>query len=298
MQKTKSFYLIFLLLLTGVSVLADDASVGKIAVVNGTITIISANGESRAAKPGDLIKDNDQIQTGANSSAKLLFTDQSIIDLSANSAFKVSDYALKNGEDRTGTFSLLYGKIRSLITKKVGPQGKVDFRSGSTVMGVRGTEFVVDAPKGSNGSASATSLVVVAGSVAVGAVGANMPVMVKPGESVSMPAIAAVGTSTPIQVTKVSAQEMSVAVSSAKSEDGTFSAAVTIAPQKSGEGKSMAMQNVGAMVGAGLEAQASNSNGDSGSQRAAPEFLSNNNFLPPVMLTPGSPVNLRVIVGP
>jgi hypothetical protein len=48
----------------------------------------------------------------------------------------------------------MFGKMRSLITNKVGTQGKVQFRSGGTVMGVRGTEFVVDNPSGSQTGAA------------------------------------------------------------------------------------------------------------------------------------------------
>lgn len=298
MPKTKSICLFFLLLSSGLSASATDESVGKIAVANGTVKIISAKGETKAAKPGDSIANDDRVETGAMSSAKLLFTDQSIIDLSANSAFKVSDYSLKNGEDRTGTFSLMYGKIRSMITKKVSPAGKVEYRSGSTVMGVRGTEFLVDSPRGAGGAATNTSLVVVGGSVAVGSVGGAAPVMVKPGESVSVPMLAAgAGGGSPIQVKQVSAQEMKTALSSATTSDKTFDSAVTIAPQKKGEGgESMAMQNVASIVGATLEAKAEKS-GDSEAQRMEPDFLDDDDdFLPPVLLTPGSPVELRVIV--
>jgi hypothetical protein len=141
---------------------AHAVDAGKLAVANGDVRI-----SGKLAKPGDGVKNEDTISTGESSSAKILFSDQSVMDLGANSSMKVSDYALKDGDNRTGTFSLIYGKLRALVTKKVGDQGNVQVRSGSAVMGVRGTEFVVDTPKGPPGTIPTPTLVVVNGLVAV-----------------------------------------------------------------------------------------------------------------------------------
>jgi len=169
---------IFVGLLAAASNASAATEAGKLAVANGDVKI-----SGKAAKPGSVILNNDTITTGANASAKLLFTDQSIMDLGPNSSLNVSDYAVKDGENRTATFSLLYGKLRSLVTQKVGDGGKVQVKTNSAVMGVRGTEFVVDAPQASPGqAATAPAIVVVSGSVAVSPSGGGAPVMVGAGQ--------------------------------------------------------------------------------------------------------------------
>ena len=142
-----------------------DTNAGNLAVVNGDVRIAANEKEAgRAAKPNEVLKNNETIKTGKDSSAKILFTDQSIMDIGPNSALKVSDYALKDGDNRTATFSLVYGKLRALVTKKVSDGGRVQVKSNDAVMGVRGTEFVVDRPIG---TATSTSIVVVSGLVQV-----------------------------------------------------------------------------------------------------------------------------------
>ncbi len=252
-QKFTNLTILFVLTFATAAI-ADDAIIGKIAVINGKVTIKSASGTSKSANPGDTLANNDVVNTEAGASAKLLFTDQSIIDLGANSSFKVSDYALKSTDNRTGTFSLLFGKMRSLVTKKVGDKGKVQYKVGNSVMGVRGTEFVIDAPKGANGAVSIPKLVVVSGIVAVGNISGAAPVLVKQGEALTANFGAAAsapsgtggaaGATGPSQtsenaptVQKVSSSEMQSVVSSSKAVDNTFDAAVTIKPAESNSEK-------------------------------------------------------------
>lgn len=309
------FSALFISILLHAKVETTDAVIGKISVVNGKVSIKSVTGFSRPAKPGDQLMNNDTVNTDASSTAKLLFTDQSIIDLGPSSSFKISDYALKNTDNRTGTFSLMFGKMRSLVTKKVGEKGKVQFKAGNSVMGVRGTEFVVDAPKGANGVA-VPKVVVVSGIVAVGNLTGGAPVLVKQGEAVNANfgmnaagansgATSGSGDSSP-QVQKVSSSEMQSVVSSSKSVDNTFDSAVSIKPTSSegsgsggsksgGEGGgSLALNTVQGIVGNSVAAQTDKS-AKSEMRQMSPEFLNQNgNFLPPVNLVPGGLIHLSV----
>lgn len=173
---------------------AQDQDVGKVVVVNGSADAIFQT-KSRTLKPGDSIRNVETVRTHPNSSVKLLFSDQTSIDLGPNSSLQVKDYALKNGDNRVGTFSLFYGKMRSVITKKVGPQGKVNFKSGGTVMGVRGTEFIVDTAV-SNNSPGQSSIVVVSGVVEVAPLSGGAPVALKAGEMITANFSTNSGTST------------------------------------------------------------------------------------------------------
>ncbi|MBI2606960.1 MAG: FecR domain-containing protein [Deltaproteobacteria bacterium] len=307
--------ILFLILGMCAQAYAGD-SAGKIAVVNGEVRIISSKpgDKGRITKPGDAIANDDTIQTASGASAKVLFSDQSMIDVGSNSSFKVSDYALKAGEDRTGTFSLLYGKIRSLITKKVGPQGKVEYRAGGAVMGVRGTEFVVDAPKidaaaGEAGGFSPPSIVVVSGLVQVALLAGGPPIVLKPGDMVVAPLGPAPGAQPPaggapvaeLQVTRVSGDQMQSIVQGAKSEDRTFVAAVTIqaGPQgAAGPGGPglLAMNAVGAIVSGAMKEQNVKQEGDVIRRAPPQEFQRGPMQVPPVNIIPGGLVHLSVKV--
>lgn len=161
-----------------------DTEVGRIAVVNGEVKVGSSESDPKArlAKPNDVIHNQDVIKTGDGAAAKILFSDQTVMDLGPSSAMKVSDYAIKDVESRTGTFSILYGKLRALVTKKVGPNGKLEVKTGDAVMGVRGTEFLVDSPKGAN--AAGTQLVVVSGVVQCRPPAGGPPITVGAGQMV------------------------------------------------------------------------------------------------------------------
>ena len=299
-KKLFSLAAFFILLFPGFLAQAEDAIVGKIAVVNGKVSIKSGSGAVKSANAGDKISNLDTVNTESGATVKLIFTDQSIIDLGPSSSFKVADYALKNTDNRTGTFSLLFGKMRSLVTKKVGEKGKVQFKAGNSVMGVRGTEFVVDAPKGADGVVAAPKLVVVSGLIAIGNINGGALVMVKQGEMMKASFSLTPGKdgSQSDSVQKVSAQEMQTVVASAKAEDKTFDAAVTIKSEKSegvgSHGGNLAMNSMQNIVGDAITGQ-SNRAAAQEVHVAPPEFIHNNqSFLPPVNLVPGGLVHLSV----
>ncbi|MBI3558540.1 MAG: FecR domain-containing protein [Deltaproteobacteria bacterium] len=147
-----------------------DSEIGRLALVNGEVRIAKSETDEkgRIAKPNDAVFNTDIIKTGTSGSAKVLFTDQTLMDIGPSSALKVSNYSIKEVENRTGTFSILYGKLRALVTKKVGDDGKVEVKSSDAVMGVRGTEFMVEVPRIRNaGGAQGTQVIVVSGLVQV-----------------------------------------------------------------------------------------------------------------------------------
>ena len=266
--------------------------VGKVAVSSGNVTALN-NGQKRQLKISDSIMNNDTILTEDRSSVKLLFSDETVIDLGPKSSFKVSDYALKSGDNRTETFSLLFGKMRSLVTKKVGPQGKVQYKTGSTVMGVRGTEFVVDNPQGS--LTPNASIVVVSGIVAVAGINGGTETALKSGEKMS----GNFNNFSQPSIQKVSTEQMTSITTSAKTEDKTFESAVTIQPQNQAENQAEKPMVLGMLDKVLAKEVNADMNGTNRVEvkRAPPEFLDhNNNLLPPVNSTAGNNVTVSVTV--
>jgi hypothetical protein len=250
-----------------------SGGVGKVVSLSGRVMarVESSNHgrrelpKTRQLKPGDDIFREDVINTASDASVKLLFNDQSIMDLGQSSLFKVEQYEPSSKpEERKVAMSLSYGRIRAAINQKVGSEGSFKIKTKAATMGVRGTEFYVlsdisssMAGKESKSEPSVaapakTQVVVTEGKVEVEkpkvspAAPVEKPVAVLPGEkftaTIELPkqeggkedrkiaSVAAV-------VEKVSAAEMKGVVSEVKLRDTTFAQAIQIEPAPASGGK-------------------------------------------------------------
>ena len=110
---------------------------GNVVTVNGQVTI-----KSKALASGAPIYPDDEVLTGENSSAKFLMVDKSIIDLGASTSFKFDDYRDGEGDSRQADLTLNLGTVRASVTKKLDEKSKFYIRTKSSVLAVRGTEFL------------------------------------------------------------------------------------------------------------------------------------------------------------
>jgi hypothetical protein len=237
-----------------------QSEVGKVVSLTGKVMArIEAKGQAsrkipkvRFLKPSDPVFREDVINTDSNGSVKILFQDQSIMDLGHSSLFKVEEFENKpNPEERKVEMSLGYGRIRAAINQKIGTLGKFKIKTRAATMGVRGTEFYVmseieDSPAG-NGSKSAsgvdqslkTQVVVTEGKVEVspakGSVWFAKPVEVLPGEkfTASLDLVedkdaGRAPASVASAVEKVAPEEMKTVVDQGKLKDTTFTQSIQI----------------------------------------------------------------------
>jgi hypothetical protein len=116
--------------------------------------------------------------------------DQSILDLGASTAFKIEEF-VQGPDDRQATTAVDFGQVRASINRKLGKKGKFLMRTKSTVMAVRGTEFVVSSEAspvqtrtGESGTQFRLVVTVLDGQVEVSvpAVPGVAPVMMSPGQ--------------------------------------------------------------------------------------------------------------------
>ncbi len=138
--------LIGLLAVISVSQAASDSvappqviHVGTLIAVEGSVTVIrkSDSGEMREiGKVALSINDSDQVETGASSKAKLLFSDRSLFLLDSDSALRF------HGDKDLSEYEVTRGKVRALVGKRKRTNRFV-IRSRSAVMGVRGTEVAI-----------------------------------------------------------------------------------------------------------------------------------------------------------
>jgi hypothetical protein len=113
----------------------------------GTAEIKSpGNTKFRPAKIKDMLYQQDQIRTLADSRAKLFFTDESILVLSDNTTIDIAKFQMNpQGGRQSALMKILHGSLRFIVTK-VSSADKPDFEiEGKTaVMGVRGTDGIFE----------------------------------------------------------------------------------------------------------------------------------------------------------
>jgi hypothetical protein len=123
---------------------AFAADVGLVKVSNGSVQIQRA-GSTIKAEVGTAVQVSDVVRTGADGSAGITFSDNSLVSVGPNTVFEIDRYQF-DSTTHAGEFqgSLKQGRLAGISGKMVkqSPES-MKIRTPSSVMGVRGTEFVV-----------------------------------------------------------------------------------------------------------------------------------------------------------
>jgi hypothetical protein len=129
------------LLVAGPAMAADA---GLIKVAKGSVQIQRGT-EKFAATVGSPVQRSDVIVTGADGTAGVTFTDNSLVSVGPNSVFAIEKYSF-DSTTHVGEFegNLKKGRLAAISGKMVkqSPES-MKIRTPSAIMGVRGTEFVV-----------------------------------------------------------------------------------------------------------------------------------------------------------
>jgi hypothetical protein len=121
---------------------ADD--VGQIKNLRGAVHV-ERDGQKLAAASGMGVKQSDVLVTGADGSVGVTFLDNSLLSIGPGSALAIDSYSFDSTTHdghfdaslKRGTLAVVSGRI-----VKRSPEA-MRVRTPSTIMGVRGTEFVV-----------------------------------------------------------------------------------------------------------------------------------------------------------
>jgi hypothetical protein len=120
------------------------ADVGLIKVSKGNVQI-QRGAAKMPASVGTGLQTSDVIVTGADASAGITFSDNSLVSIGPNSVFAIDKYSF-NSTTHQGEFegNLRQGRLAAISGKMVkqSPES-MKIRTPSAIMGVRGTEFVV-----------------------------------------------------------------------------------------------------------------------------------------------------------
>ena len=126
------------------SAFASDADVGQIKTVRGTVHV-ERGGQKLAAAPGMNVRQADTLVTSADGSVGVTFLDNSMLSIGPSSTFSIDRYSFDSTTHagqfdstlKRGTLAVVSGRM-----VKQSPDA-MKVRTPSAIMGVRGTEFVV-----------------------------------------------------------------------------------------------------------------------------------------------------------
>lgn len=140
----------------------------------------------RHLKDNDQIQVGDLIQTAGDGWLKILFNDDSILDIGPATVVQVQKFEGR-GEQRRIFFKLLYGRVRNVVTQPLAGPEHYQLITPNILLGVRGTEFLVNVVPDKDG-VTQTEVVCLHGQVSVDVpkhtdkgVVYHQPVVVNPG---------------------------------------------------------------------------------------------------------------------
>lgn len=148
------------------------ASVGKVAVLEGSAKRVPKSGEAAALKVGSEVELGDKIQVSEKSNLKLMLNDSSVLMVGEKSELEITEAQFQNLERSGFSAKLVFGKVWAKVTRAIGgSDSKFEVSTERAVAGVRGTIFRVDAAKLLNAVKRAphTTVKVESGKVAVAA---------------------------------------------------------------------------------------------------------------------------------
>jgi hypothetical protein len=129
-------------LLAPVVTLAADIALFKVA--KGAVSI-ERDGKRVPAHVGTHLQATDIVVTGADGSAGITFIDNSLLSVGPNSVLQIERYAF-NSTTHEGVFETTLSRgTLSMVSGKIAKQSPeaVKVKTPSSILGVRGTEFLV-----------------------------------------------------------------------------------------------------------------------------------------------------------
>ncbi len=137
--------LIFGIALIAAPAFADGPEIAQVKTASGAVSVVR-DGKNTAVKPGDSLVEKDVLQTGADGSVGITFTDNSVLSLGPNSEASLAEYAFDSSnfkgtmltDLRKGTASMVSGDIA-----RSSPSA-MKVRTPTATLGVRGTSFAIE----------------------------------------------------------------------------------------------------------------------------------------------------------
>src|SRR5689334_4495504 len=143
--------LIALCLLIAIGGALAAGFVGQAVKILGTVKI-SRDGSDISAGPGTALQLGDVIKTGPGARMRLRFVDGSILTLGENTSLSIDIFAVDGtNKSRTVVLTLLSGIVNAAAAKSGEDKFDYQIKTANAYSAVRGTKWIVDAPKGATG---------------------------------------------------------------------------------------------------------------------------------------------------
>lgn len=116
--------------------------VGSAAAVEGKAEVLhQGTTEWAPLAAGDPVFVGDQVRTQADSKLKLVFREDSVLSLAANSTLAVTEQTVAPAP--ASSFSLMLGTLKAIVTERYSePRARFEVQTPTAVAGVRGTGFI------------------------------------------------------------------------------------------------------------------------------------------------------------
>lgn len=205
-----------------------EMGAGRVVTVHGKATI-----KRKVLHVGDSIKVGEVIETAKDTYVKLWLRDRSIIDIGPLSSFHIDEFKLGKIKDRAVELTVDHGRVRSYVHNKLNDKGKFHLRTKTSVLAVRGTEFLVNSSL--EGDGSKDTITVLEGKVAVDHAlePSQKEVLLIPGHQLttdSTPMIQQDNAPSMGRLTSLSAKEAEQTGTAYRVQDNTFKESVTLKP--------------------------------------------------------------------
>jgi hypothetical protein len=130
---------------------SEELPAGMIKRTKGTAHV-ERDGRKSSAQPGEKLFSKDRIVTAADGSVGITLRDDTMLSVGPNSTMSLDKFTFDSTTHqgaiqatvKRGTLGVISGKL-----SKQSPDA-VQFHTPSAILGVRGTEFVIDAGEGEN----------------------------------------------------------------------------------------------------------------------------------------------------
>ena len=121
-----------------------QAEVGTVAAMLGVLQVQRA-GTWQNGSIGAPVFVGDRLRTGAGDSAKIVFRDDSVLDIAANSELTIDKQAFDMSARRFETLlRMVKGKVRAWVSEYYRqPRARYEIETPTAIAGVRGTDFIL-----------------------------------------------------------------------------------------------------------------------------------------------------------
>ena len=135
----KKLSFLFLLFLSAAA--WGNAEVGSVVDKVGEAFVTVAGGQPTPAQFRQPIHLGDAVTTGKMGAVKILFSDDTLLTVKENSKTLITEYLFNpSGKQRKVVFNVLFGKIRTVVSRFFGKDQPVEIKTPNAIAGIRGTD--------------------------------------------------------------------------------------------------------------------------------------------------------------